>query len=55
MNQNKTFEIETEYDYQEDIFDITVKERYDYRTSLELAEGVILDFDENNIPGSLYP
>lgn len=50
---NKNFEIDNEYDSFLDIYTITVKENFKFGKSLELEEGVILDFDENNVPISI--
>lgn len=49
----KNFETINEYDYNLDIYTITVKEDFKFGKSLELEEGVILDFDENNVPISI--
>lgn len=49
----KKFEIDTDYDMQFDIYTITVKDDFKFGHSLELEEGIILDFDENNIPISI--
>ncbi len=49
----KNFETYNEYDYLLDIYTITVKENFKFGKSLELEEGVILDFDENNVPISI--
>jgi uncharacterized protein YuzE len=53
MESNNSILINADYDYDCDIFTITKKEKYDYKTSLELEEGIILDFDTNNTPVSL--
>ncbi|MDR2830670.1 MAG: DUF2283 domain-containing protein, partial [Methanobrevibacter sp.] len=53
MRSKKNILINADYDYKYDIFTITKKEKYDYKTSLELETGVILDIDENNNPVSL--
>jgi len=42
-----------EYYNNHDILDIYRTKNYNYKTSLELEEGIILDIDKNNIPVSL--
>lgn len=49
----KNFEVDMDYDYPLDICTITVKDDYKFGRSLELEEGVILDFDVNNVPVSI--
>ena len=49
----KNFKTDNEYDYHLDIYTITVKENFKFGKSLELEEGVILDFDENDVPISI--
>ena len=49
----KNFETYNEYDDHLDIYTITIKENFKFGRSLELEEGVILDFDENNVPVSI--
>lgn len=49
----KHFDINTEYDYPLDIFTITVKDDFNFGRSIELEDGVILDFDKDNIPVSI--
>lgn len=49
----ENFEVDMDYDYPLDICTITVKNDYKFGRSLELEEGVILDFDENNVPVSI--
>ena len=54
MSQNKDlFKIESMYDYDFDVLGIRVTHDYDYRTSIEMEEGIILDFDINNVPVAL--
>jgi uncharacterized protein YuzE len=52
-SNNKPIEIESMYDYHFDVFGIRVKDDYKYKESLELEEGIILDFDEDNFPVAL--
>ncbi|MDL2246156.1 DUF2283 domain-containing protein [Methanobrevibacter sp. OttesenSCG-928-K11] len=49
----KNVKISQEYDYEYDIFDIDVEKDYKYDISVKLDEGLILDFDKNNVPVSL--
>ncbi len=41
------------YDYHFDVFGIRVKDDYEYKESVELEEGIILDFDKNDVPVAL--
>lgn len=50
---NKKFHVNTEYDYKYDIYSITVDENFIFKKSLELEDGVILDFNEDGIPISI--
>ena len=49
----RNFEVDKNYDYSLDICTITVKDDFNFGKSLEIEDGVILDFDENNIPISI--
>ena len=49
----KHFNVDAEYDYSFDIFTMTVKDDFNFGRSIELEDGVILDFDENYIPISI--
>lgn len=49
----KEFRANTEYDCSLDIYTITVDEEFDFGKSLEIDDGVILDFDKENIPISI--
>lgn len=49
----RNFELDKNYDYSLDICTITVKDDFNFGKSLEIEDGVILDFDENNIPISI--
>ena len=51
--QSKYMKAVTKYYIDEDIFLIKTFDKYEYETSLELEEGVILDFDINNNPIAL--
>ena len=50
MKVNKTLEIESRYNYYFDVLAIKIADPYEYQESIELEEGIILDFDTNNIP-----
>lgn len=50
---NKKFHVNTEYDYKYDIYSITVDENFIFKKSLELEDGLILDFNEEGIPISI--
>ena len=45
MNQNKHFNLEFSYDIDVDSIFINIVDEYDYKESIELEEGIILDFD----------
>ena len=49
----KQFKVNTDYDYSLDIYTITVDEEFEFGKSLEIDDGVILDFDNENIPISI--
>ena len=49
----KEFKVTTEYEESLDIYTITVDEVFEFGKSLEVEDGVILDFDKNNIPISI--
>jgi len=51
--QSKFMKATTNYEHDIDILDIDIVDDYDYKTSLELETGIILDFDKNCIPVSL--
>ncbi len=53
MNQIKTFNLEYSYDMEVDSIHIKITEDYKYRESLELEEGIILDFSDEGIPVAL--
>ncbi|MDR2544582.1 MAG: DUF2283 domain-containing protein [Methanobrevibacter sp.] len=50
---DKTLQIESMYDHHFDVLGIRVVGGYKYKESIELEEGIILDFDENNVPVAL--
>lgn len=52
MNQDN-FEIERCYDYHSDTLGIRATNEYEYKESIELKEGLILDFSEEDIPVAL--
>ena len=49
----KDFKVNTEYDRALDIYTITVDDDFEFKKSLEIEDGVILDFDKDNIPISI--
>lgn len=46
----KEFKVNTEYDCPLDIYTITSADDFEFGRSLEIDDGVILDFDKDNIP-----
>ena len=53
MDQNKHFNLEFSYDIDVDSIFINIVDEYDYKESIELEEGIILDFDTGGIPVAL--
>ena len=51
--ENMKNNVEYMYDYSYDVLAIKILEPFVYEKTVELAEGVLLDFDENNSPCSL--
>ncbi|MDL2271180.1 DUF2283 domain-containing protein [Methanobrevibacter sp. OttesenSCG-928-I08] len=49
----ESYELNYNYDYKYDLLDMTIKDNFKFKESVELDDGVILDFDENNRPISL--
>ena len=49
----KEFKANTDYDRALDIYTITVDDDFEFKRSLEIEDGVILDFDKDNIPISI--
>ena len=41
------------YDYSSDVFGVKVKNDFIYHETIELEDGVLLDFDKNDVPVSL--
>ena len=52
MNNN-SFELDYSYDSSFDILVVKVKRDFTYAKTVEMDEGVLLDFDINNVPISL--
>ena len=53
MNQIKTFDLKYSYDIEVDSIHIKITDDYNYKESLELEDGIILDFSEEGIPVAL--
>ncbi|MBE6496559.1 MAG: DUF2283 domain-containing protein [Methanobrevibacter thaueri] len=53
MNQVKKFDLEYSYDSEVDSIHIRITDKYEYKESLELEDGIILDFSTEGIPVSL--
>ena len=53
MNQKNSYEVECLYDESADILGIKVTRDYTYHETIELDEGLLLDFDKNSIPTAL--
>ena len=52
-NINDSFEVDYRYDYTYDVFAIKVTRPFKYNKTVEMDEGVLLDFDADNITVSL--
>ena len=53
MSQVKKFELTYSYDINVDSIHINITNEYEYKESLELEEGIILDFSTDGIPVAL--
>lgn len=53
MNQVKKFDLEYSYDKEVDSIHIRITDDYKYNESLELEDGIILDFSDEGIPVGL--
>jgi uncharacterized protein YuzE len=53
MKDENTFEIKSRYEHHFDTLAIRITEPYKYKESVELEEGVILDFNDDNVPVAL--
>ena len=53
MSQIKKFDLKYSYDIEVDSIFIKITENYKYQESLELEDGIILDFSEEGIPVAL--
>lgn len=53
MNQIKTFNLKYSYDMEVDSIHINITEDYNYAESLELEDGIIMDFSDEGIPVAL--
>ena len=49
LNENSTV-LKYMYDYSSDVFGVKVKNDFIYHETVELEDGVLLDFDKNNVP-----
>ncbi len=53
MTQKNSYEVEYMYDESADILGIKVTRDFTYQETIELDEGLLLDFDEDNVPTAL--
>ena len=53
MAQKNSYEVEYMYDESADILGIKVTRDFTYQETIELDEGLLLDFDEDNVPTAL--
>ena len=53
MNPKNSYEVEYLYDESADILGIKVTRDFTYHETIEFDEGLLLDFDENNVPTAL--
>ena len=52
LNENSTV-LKYKYDYSSDVLGVKVKNDFIYHETVELEDGVLLDFDKNDVPVSL--
>ena len=52
LNENSTV-LKYMYDYSSDVLGVKVKNDFIYHETVELEDGVLLDFDKNDVPVSL--
>lgn len=53
MRENNIKEIIYRYDDSSDTFGVKVAHEFQYDKTVEIDDGLLLDFDENNVPVSL--
>lgn len=53
MNQIKKYDLKYSYDREVDSIHIRIADEYEYNESLEIEEGIILDFSKDDIPVAL--
>lgn len=53
MNIENSYEVEYMYDESADILGIKATRDFTYHETIELDEGLLLDFDEDNVPTAL--
>jgi uncharacterized protein YuzE len=53
IKKMKSYELKYNYDYNYDLLDMTIKDEFKFKETIEIDNGVYLDFDENNTPVSL--
>lgn len=53
MNEKNSYEVEYMYDESADILGIKATRDFAYHETIELDEGLLLDFDEDNVPTAL--
>ena len=53
MNEKNSYEVEYMYDESADILGFKVTRDFTYHETIELDEGLLLDFDEDNVPTAL--
>ena len=53
LSISKTFEVEYFYNKSIDTLGIKVKRDFQYWETIEMDEGILLDFDINNVPNAL--
>lgn len=53
MEPNESFNLESRYEHHFDTLLLRITKPYKYKESVEIGEGIILDFDEENVPVAL--
>ena len=54
MKPENKFNVNYNYDFINDILLFEVKHDFDYKETIEMDDGILLDFDNCNIPVSIY-
>ena len=53
MRENNIQEVICRYDVASDILGVKSNKKFEYRETIEMGDGLLLDFDVDNVPVSL--